>query len=190
MSGVLMENTMKPSATGLTVDLDPDTLRFVRADAVLTARRRGVSTRECSSNELATHLREIIMMRRQDVWRSALRCLQAAGLCGAEILALVDVSRRHPPASAEAAAEISRDWTHITAQRWRRVVKKWELDGELGAALFILARELDAEDRACLRACLDIYEQPSFWRSRQRRRDLYAKVKRMGNSSFMAVRLE
>lgn len=122
----------------------------------------------------------------------ALWLLETAGWLGSEIFAAADLATRHLLDSQEAEREIESAWTHIPIGRWRRRIAKWRRRPDVALALRAVALELDADDPECKNACLAMYDRPTLWSllwPRRPRQHRYAKVKRMGSNSFVAVRL-
>lgn len=145
--------------TELKLPIDRDTHRFLRVEAVLATRgtrNMGAITEE----ELRAQIQRVISDRRRAAWHRALDQLLAAGLCGAEILALFDVGQRHNDLeSDEAMRDAVEAWHHIslTTQRWRSLVDLLQTNLALHDAFFIVDNELVGEDNECRYACSAVY---------------------------------
>lgn len=173
----------------LTLQLSRDMRLFVRRQAKVAARDRELVA-SAEPQLSAEYIERLLYARRGESWRRGLRLLQAADWLGSEIFAATDVGTRHRLDSQEAEHEIHSLWTHIPQRRWRKRVAQWIQRPEIGAALMDLALEFDSEDPACKDACLAVYDRPTLWmRLRGQSPSTYAKLKRIGTDSFIAVRL-
>jgi hypothetical protein len=182
-----MDTAMQEDA--LTLHLDRDMRAFVSRQAKLAVRSGDLVDSE-ETDLPAAYVERLLCVRRRESWTCALWLLQTTGWAGCEIFAAADVSTRYRLDSEEAEREIESTWTHIPHGRWRRRVVQWQRQPQVALALLAIAHELDSDDPDCRNACLAMYDRPSLWSRLWRRpRSTYAKVKRMGNDSFVAVRL-
>jgi hypothetical protein len=147
--------------TELKLSIDCDTHRFLRVEAVLaTGGTRNMG--EITEAELRTQIQQVISDRRRAAWRRSLDQLLAAGLCGAEVLALFDVGQRHSDLESDAAMRDALEiWHHLSLspQRWKRLVDLLQTNLALRDAFFIVANELVGEDNECRYACVKVYGQ-------------------------------
>jgi hypothetical protein len=175
----------------LTIHLDRDMLAFVRRQAAIAV-RCGDLADGAESDLPAAYVERLLLARRRESWIGALWMLETTGWRGSEIFAAADVGTRHALDSEQAEHEIESAWTHIPLRRWRKRVAQWKQQPQLALALRTVALELDSDDPDCKNACLAMYDRSILWSllGCGPRRSTYAKLKRMGSDSFVAVRLD